>query len=143
MLSREENRWNFKFLKFYSDWNLLPISVDEKSGRISRQEKRQKLYIWCFIYGLEMSHSFYGLIRLIQLILSPNVNQMMDHLFIHTLALPYILFPFWSYQLFIERPRETVLLFNQLFEWKNESCKKKNCVVFKVITLFMMYLLSP
>ena len=123
MLTREENRWNFMFLKFFSDWNFLPISVDEKSGRISIQEKVYTLYIWYFLYGLEILQLVYGVIRFIQLVLSPNVNQMMDHVFIHSIVFPCAMMSFWSFQVFIKRPAETVMLFNQLFNQEREHGK--------------------
>ena len=121
MLTREENRWNFTYLKICSNWNFLPISVDEKSGRISRQSKRRKLYIWYFLYSLELSHAFYGFIRFIQLVLSPNVNRMMDQVFIHGFIFPIILATFWSYQLLVKRPGETCMLFNQLFSHQENN----------------------
>ena len=89
--------------------------MDEKSGRISIQEKVHKLYIWNFLFGLQCLHVIYGFIRFIQLLFSPELKQKMDHVFLHACVFIYLAVIFWSYQLFIKRPRETVILFNQLF----------------------------
>ena len=134
MLTREENQWSFKFLKLCSDCNFLPISVDVKSGRISIQEKKYKLYLWYFIYALEILQLVYGVIRFIQLVLSPNVNQMMDQLFIHSIVFPCAVMSFWSFQLFIKRPAETVMLFNQLFNQERKHGKTQHLFIKPRIT---------
>ena len=105
--------------------------MDEKSGRISIQEKVYKLYIWNFLFGLRCLHLTYGLIRFIQLIFSPNVNQMMDHVFIHSIVFPCAMMSFWSFQVFIKRPAETVMLFNQLFNQERKNGKFTNHLFIK------------
>jgi len=100
--------------------------MDEKSGRISIQEKKYKLYIWRFIFGLQCLHLAYGLIRFIQLLFSPDLKQKMDHVFIHSMVLGYMVVIFWSYQIFIKRPSETVMLFNQLFNHQQNNTGTTN-----------------
>ena len=113
MLTFEENRLNFKTFKILSTLNLIPIEINEKTGKIRRQSSKIRLLIWRILYFLWFWHWLHILIKLI---LSEETDFKWHHFVIHFISVIAFGVCFaLTFCVFVMYPEEYMMIFNQLF----------------------------
>ena len=121
MLTKEEFHYNFKALKFLTFLNILPLEIDEESGKITRQTKKWRRIVWMAQFGFFILYFCHLIIGLIQTLIHPESYFTPHHYILHFIVLIVrILMIQWQYSAFICRPDNLLAIFNQFFEPRSD-----------------------
>ncbi|CAG7721590.1 unnamed protein product, partial [Allacma fusca] len=116
MLTKYENRFNTRTLKFLSRIGFLPLEIVSSKNHIDRiviDPKSRKYRVWVISVLVLAFHVAYTWARLLQATIFPEFLTI-PHLPVHFFAAVIDLLSFFSYTYFIKWPESTMEVFNNI-----------------------------
>ncbi|CAG7815163.1 unnamed protein product [Allacma fusca] len=114
MLTRQLMKHNIMAIEIFCKLNMLPIIFDSDNGKTKPQTSQRKLFLWKFLYFLQVLNTLYKIIRLFQSFANSNQICQAEVSFNMILISYYIytLYNFWG--LIYENARENAMLITNI-----------------------------
>ena len=123
MLTSGEFRFNFAIIKAITPSQILPLDFDGNNKKLKVPNSPWTLRISLGLFGTTIIHSFYILLRLLQVMMhSGEIAK--HHLVFHAdISLAMFMLEGWFLSCFVLYPETFIALFNDIFTTSDEHGK--------------------